>query len=386
MDLVVDLPMINKKGTTMIKRFEVKNFKGFKDKLVFDFSSRGYDFHEDLIRHAIVNKAVIYGKNGIGKSSLGIALFDITSHLTDNERFNPVYLENYRNLDSIENPVEFKYIFLLDGDVIVYEYMKLDVSFLISEKLSINDQEVLYYNYFTKDNNHIDSTIKGSLNIELVDNQLSILKFIYRNTPQNTYPPLTKMIQFCENMLWYRSLSDGNVYAGFQNGRSLLEEILYENGKREEFENFLSEYGEEYNLNFESVNGAHKLFAYFDNGSSKAPFDSIASTGTKALYLFFTWRIKAFNKLSFLFIDEFDAFLHYEAAASLVKLLNSESKFQSVLTTHNTYLMNNKITRPDCCYIMTKNKLTCLSDCTDKEISEAHNLEKMYINGAFLNE
>lgn len=370
----------------MIKKFEVKNFKGFKKKLVFDFSSREYDFHEDLIRNTIVNKAVIYGKNGIGKSSLGIALFDITFHLTDKERFNPDYLENYRNLDSIETPAEFKYTFLLDGDEIVYEYMKLDVSFLISEKLTINGQEVLNYNYFVKENNYIDPKIKGSLNIELVDNQLSILKFIYRNTPQNTYPPLTKMIQFCENMLWYRSLSDGNAYAGFQNGRSLLEEILYESGKRKEFESFLSEYGEEYKLNFESVNGAHKLYAYFNNGSSKATFDSIASTGTKALYLFFTWRIKAFNKLSFLFIDEFDAFLHYEAAASLVRLLNSESKFQSVLTTHNTYLMNNKLTRPDCCYIMTKNKLTCLSDCTDKEISEAHNLEKMYINGAFLSE
>lgn len=370
----------------MIKQFEVKNFKGFKDRLVFDFSSRGYDFHQDIIRNNIVNKAVIYGKNGIGKSSLGIALFDITYHLTDKERFNPVYLANYRNLDALENPIEFRYTFSLDGEEIVYEYLKSDVSNLLSEKLIVNNQEVLYYNYFNKEDNHIDPAVQGSLNIELVDNQLSILKFIYRNTPQNTYPPLTKMIQFCENMLWYRSLSEGSSYAGFQNGGSLLEEILYENGKREEFESFLSEYGGNYKLNFEAVNGGHKLFAYFNNGLSKAPFDSISSTGTKALYLFYTWRIKAFNRLSFLFIDEFDAFLHYEAAASLVESLNSESSFQSVLTTHNTYLMNNRLTRPDCCYIMTNNKLTCLSDCTDREISEAHNLEKMYINGAFLSE
>lgn len=26
------------------------------------------------------------------------------------------------------------------------------------------------------------------------------------------------MINFCENMLWYRSLSEGNIYAGFTNG------------------------------------------------------------------------------------------------------------------------------------------------------------------------
>jgi hypothetical protein len=33
---------------------------------------------------------------------------------------------------------------------------------------------------------------------------------------------------------------------------------------------------------------------------------------------------------------------------------------------------------------MTENKITSLFNSTDKEIREAHNLEKMYINGAFM--
>ena len=32
---------------------------------------------------------------------------------------------------------------------------------------------------------------------------------------------------------------------------------------------------------------------------------------------------------------------------------------------------------------MTENKISSLFNATDKEIREAHNLEKMYINGAF---
>ena len=48
--------------------------------------------------------------------------------------------------------------------------------------------------------------------------------------------------------------------------------------------------------------------------------------------------------------------------------------------------MQNKLTRPDCCYIMTHNRIASLFNSTDKEIREAHNLEKMYVNGAFVDE
>ena len=70
----------------MLKKFEVQNFKGFKEKLVFDLAARDYVFNKTLIQNNIVNKAIVYGKNGVGKSCLGIALFDIVSHLTDKER------------------------------------------------------------------------------------------------------------------------------------------------------------------------------------------------------------------------------------------------------------------------------------------------------------
>lgn len=52
-------------------------------------------------------------------------------------------------------------------------------------------------------------------------------------------------------------------------------------------------------------------------------------------------------------IDEFDVFLHYESAAAIVRTLNRSKTLQTVLTTHNTSLMNNALTRPDCCYVMS---------------------------------
>ena len=107
-------------GIDMLKRFEVENFKGFKNRLVFDLTAREYEFNKNLVVNSIVNKGIIYGKNGIGKSNLGIALFDIVLHLTDKERMPLQYLSNYLNLDSDKEYAEFKYCFVFYDDEVVY--------------------------------------------------------------------------------------------------------------------------------------------------------------------------------------------------------------------------------------------------------------------------
>lgn len=366
----------------MLKKFEVEGFKGFKERLIFDLTAREYEFNKNLVSNGIVNNAIIYGKNGIGKSNLGIALFDLVLHLTDKEKMQLPYLNNYLNLDSSKNYAEFKYVFEFDDDEIIYEYKKSGPFYLLDEKLTINNKKVLYFNYFDKQNNFIDSSLIGGLKVDLVDNKLSIMKYIYRNTPTNHESPFYKMMVFVENMLWYRSLSEGNTYCGFSNGGAYLVDSLYKLGKKEEFEKFLFDNGLNYKLEWRENNGMHELLAVFPSGKM-TPFLSVASTGTMALFLFFFWSITAFDKISLLFIDEFDAFFHYEAAANIVNRLNKNKNFQTFLTSHNTYLMQNKLTRPDCCFIMTENKITSLFNSTNKEIREAHNLEKMYINGAF---
>ena len=369
----------------MIRRFEVENFKGFSKRLVWDLSGRDYSFNKILTQNGIVNKAIIYGKNGSGKSNLGLALFDITYHLTDKARSNPVYLQNYRNLNAVNRPVSFTYVFQFGNTEIQYEYQKMDPDFLLREKVSINDETIIDYDYFDESRRYIKPQIQGSLSVELIDNKLSVIKYLYRNRTAADIPEIHKMVSFCENMLWYRSLSDGNAYAGFTNGRTLLTENLYQSGKLPDFERFLRANGVDYSLRFESVNGNHELFAVFQDGQTenKALFESIASTGTLALFLFFNWEIVAFKQVSFLFIDEFDAFLHYESAESIIETLNSFGSFQSVVTTHNTYLMTNRLTRPDCCFIISGNRICSLKTATKRELREGHNLEKLYLSGEF---
>ena len=366
----------------MLKRFEVENFKGFDERLVFDLTACNYEFTSQIVKDGIVNKAIIYGKNGIGKSSLGIAIFDIISHLTDKNKVPSVYLRNYRNLNSSGKFVSFKYYFQFDSDEVIYEYAKTDQDNLVFEKLTINTVTMIDYNYFEKENNYIHDSLPD-LSERLTDNKLSIVKYIHRSIPTNQNVPLTKMISFCENMLWYRSLSDGKAYAGFTNGGADYSNVIYSYGKLKEFQDFLKSNDLLYDLGFEDENGTPVLYAYFNNRKNKTSFFTLASTGTLALSLFFVWKVLAFDEASLVFIDEFDAFLHYESAETIVRLLNNSTNFQTMLTTHNTYLMQNQLTRPDCCYIMTKNKITSLQKSTQKEIREAHNLEKMYVNGAF---
>ena len=59
------------------------------------------------------------------------------------------------------------------------------------------------------------------------------------------------------------------------------------------------------------------------------------------------------------------------------------SKVQFILTTHNTSIMTNDLLRPDCYFIMYKDRIKSLPQLTNKELREAHNLEKMYKAGSF---
>lgn len=363
----------------MIRKFKVSNFKGFKDELVFDLSrARDYNFNAKFVENGIVKKGLIYGKNGTGKSNLGFALYDLTFHLTDKQKnFN--YYQNYSNLNNKDKIVRFTYEFQFDNEIYTYSYCKESPLVLISEILKKDNEVLIDFDYRDGGKRVVNIEEAMNLKLDLIDGKLSILKYIYSNTPTNDNI-VSKIVKFAEGMLWFRCLDDNNNFIGLLNGGSSMDDIIINNNKLTDFEDFLRRNDLDYRLESRNFNGQNLIVAKYDNG--EALFSSVASSGTKALWLYFCWTV-FFGKVSFLFLDEFDAFYHYETSELVIKAIFNDFNIQAFVTSHNTYLMKNSIIRPDCCFILTHGKIAALADCTQKEIREAHNLEKMYINGTF---
>ncbi|HDK9807904.1 TPA: ATP-binding protein, partial [Klebsiella pneumoniae] len=126
----------------MIYRFEVEGFKGFSEKLTLDLThKKNYEFNQDCIFNGVVKKGMIYGRNGIGKSNLGLALFDIVGHLTD-FNINKNMYSNYINAVNVSGIAKFKYYFKFGDDFITYSYGKRSIKEFIYEELVINDKVV----------------------------------------------------------------------------------------------------------------------------------------------------------------------------------------------------------------------------------------------------
>ena len=114
----------------MLKYFSVENFKGFKERLTLDLGSHNnYGFHPELIDDNCISKGIIYGINGCGKSNLGLAIFDVITHLTEKHKLSQNY-DYYLNLSGRKSFAEFEYIFSFNHHELTYRYSKFDVETL----------------------------------------------------------------------------------------------------------------------------------------------------------------------------------------------------------------------------------------------------------------
>ena len=369
----------------MLARFFVKNFKSFCNRLSFDLTNvKNYEFNSFAIKNGIVNKAIIYGYNGSGKSNLGLAIFDIVTHLTDKERINDLY-ENYINALCCEEIAEFEYLFKFGENEILYKYGKRRQDDLVYESLSINDKKYIFYD--RRNSTSAEILFAGTENLvkDLSLINISILKYVRSNAilkDEFEQARLNELFQFIDSMLLFWSL-ESRGYIGYITGTHTILNDIIDNNHFEDFIKFLKKVHSDSNIIFKDENGKKKI--YFDFNGKLLDFWSTSSTGMHSLALFYFWlqRIKYEKQVpSLVFIDEFDAFYHHSLSEQIVKEL-LDNNCQVIITTHNNSLLSNDLIRPDCYFVLNKGKIKSLSDLTDKDIRYAHNLEKMYRSGVF---
>lgn len=368
----------------MLVKLSVKNFRNFEDWFEIDLKSeRSYEFNSHVVENDTVKHGVIYGVNGGGKSNLGLAILDITAHLTDNI-ISSGLKQNYLNAKLNSGMAEFIYEFCINGYTVIYKYGKEDCDTTIYEKLSINDKLVIEFD--RRNSNLATFNLDGSetLKNDFSGRNISPIKFLKSNAlldDNKINNIFEKFINFVDGMVFFRTLTKSQEFYGQPLTQQRVSQSIIEQSKLEDFEKFLNESGVSCKLKQSGVKGEEII--EFDFGKKSIEFSQAASTGTISLGNFYYWYLKlSSGEISFAYIDEFDAYYHFSLSRKIVDKISS-TNCQSIITTHNSSLMSNDILRPDCYFVLEENGLKPLHQLTSREIRKAHNLEKMYRSGAF---
>ncbi|MCM1089240.1 MAG: ATP-binding protein [Muribaculum sp.] len=363
----------------MIQEFRVRNYKNFRDEIVFSLkTNKSYEFNQQVIKNGIIKDCLVIGENACGKTNLGYAMLDIVRHLTDKGR---TALKWYQNLYNLDSTVCFEYTFCFGEMHLIYRYEKTSNEKLIREKLTINEKLAIL-----NDITGAEVNLKGasSLNLANWNEDISLVKYVYANTVLDLEDEYCRafgqFMQFVNGMLWFSS-TEGNRYMGFATEQgNLFEAIASIHDGVKRLEQFLGELGITYQL--VAKDKGEGMNIYCRMGKREVPLAPLLSSGTRSVVFFFFWYMQMQN-VSFVYVDEFDAFYHTDLAAAIVRKIIDIPNTQAVITSHNTDLLSNGLLRPDCIFKLADNQIKPFAECTDKALREAHNLQKMYKAGAF---
>ncbi len=379
----------------MLKKFTLKNFKNFKDEISIDFeNTAGYQFSTDCITDGTISKMLIYGRNATGKTNLGKALIDICTTMFGGRRYADSGM--FLNADSIDEAAAFSYEFRFENRELVYRYARFSNQELRDEELIIDRKTIFSCDF---ENNKFDFENLKYINAEtanidrylqsvdiggeevLEEPKLPFLRWLISNVALSNDSILIKLANYARRMLM---ITAGSVMLRFPRSMNdTFYELIEDPNRLKDLEDFLNEMGIECKLVLQKLpDGQREL--YFKH-KRLVPFYETASSGTLALVDLYRRLIPRNWAPSFIYLDEFDAFYHYEMSEKVINFFKRRyPKCQIIMTSHSTNLMTNRLMRPDCLFVLSSTgTLTAFCNATERELREGHNLEKMYISGEF---
>lgn len=374
------IPDSDRWGLDMLKRFSVCGYRSFDCTTTLDFSkTRDYKFNEQDVRNGIVNNGLIIGQNASGKSNLARAISDIgdvfyRATWGDASEEDPLFL----NADNGSGYASFEYVFQFGEQEVSYLYDRTPDGAFLHEMLRLDGSVVFDFDNYDSRLREGDLSLVGAqdINWEYDDAYLCLLSYIINTVPRGRLGVLDDLSRFVGGL----QVFDLNRLDSSELRSSAR--LIVQREKTEEFEEFLRRFGiDEHLVEVTDPDGRKAL--YSEHSQRLIPFAEASSSGTRMLMRLYTKFVLKPTR-SLCFFDEFDAYCHFEMAEELVRFFGELEDCQTICSTHNTGLVKNDVMRPDCVFLLSRDKtLASLSDRTSRELRQGHNIEKLYRNGEF---
>lgn len=368
----------------MLRRFSVSGMRGFDCRVTFDLTAkRDYRFGEANVNGGVITNAVLIGRNASGKSSLGDALLDIRNcffGMLPKSSYSASEEVLFLNADCGRGTALFEYEFDFGGRSLAYSYEKSSPLSLVHERLLLDGECVFDYDAATGKLIDGDLSLVGAenVNMEFVNPSSSLAAFLSANAPTAKLGALADLRRFVSGMRLVRFDGSFLELARFDDDV----ELVIKSGRVEALEDYLRGFGIDGRLVVREGADGHKRL-YFDHSMRMIPFVEGCSSGTRTLVRLFS-EFELGSALSLVFVDEFDAYCHFEVASELLRYFSEKALCQTVCTTHNTSLVKNGVMRPDCIFqIDGRHGVRSLADSTGREIRLGNNVEKLLRAGEF---
>lgn len=417
----------------MILNISIKNFRSFKDEIVFSMvaeSSKSKEnniFMQSLAQGEssvrLNNSALLFGANASGKSNLFNALFSIVKFITKTKTEAGKPIQLYQPFLFEENsktqPVEFSIEFV-NTDNIKYRYeLTIDKMIVLAEKLYYwpkNKITLLFERVIPENSDALTHIGKPGQSLDFqpipVFNNQTVLSKFGQDIPNET---LTSVYIYFSNISII-NISNYNMFSVFT---SEITELLSKNKillnrmnallthadtgikaimieeKDEDSFVFPDEIDKGIKLwlrnkySYKTVAIHNKYIGQEAAGEGELPF-SEESSGTKQLFTIGGAILDALDKGKPILIDEMDIYLHTNISKMLITLFQNKrinkKNAQLIVATHDVNLLDRTLFRKDQIWFTEKDEygvssLYTLQDFTD--VREDTPFDKWYMAGKF---
>lgn len=368
----------------MLTKMYLTNFLSFLERTEFDFTASKYTIlsESNVSDNGVLKGALMIGANASGKSN-ALSGLKFIINLINKEG---VVFSKYRCYYTKKPVTTAEYDFIFSGQHVRYMISYDNHNRSLSERVSINEKEVLHREgnvgkLMIGDVTTIDAT---------VDNETLFLRTASFNTGRFPQEPILRELMDYLNNSYYIDGYNQSAYSGKNimnyaeaNGVDILNKYLNEFNY-----DFFVEYGNESKGKGITVRlASEQKGIFFKRKSFPIPSTFYAeSQGNQVFADMLPQIISVIEKPGMLVIDEFGNSLHNRLAEKIVRFFMEKSEHsQLYITSHDTNLISNYVFRPDQINLITfeNEQGSKVKRVSVFKPREAQNLEKMYLGGMF---